>query len=166
MFSLLPNSTLDWMETTWLNQLAIGYAWSWPTMESLHFIGMALLFGSLIIMDLRLVGFDRTASIIATDKLVPIAYTGFGINLMTGILFCFGDPHRYAINISFQMKVLFLFLAGVNFLIFKFVVEPRVATVGPGDDPPSIAKIVGATSLLFWTAVLCFGRLIPYLGTG
>jgi hypothetical protein len=37
---------------------------------------------------------------------------------------------------------------------------------GPNDDPPLQLKIVGLTSLLLWTGVLCFGRLIPYLGTG
>ena len=160
------NSILDWMQSTWINELAIGYAWSWPALETFHFLGMALLFGALIVMDLRLIGFERTASFMATDRLASIAYTGFGINLITGIIFCFGDPYRYAVNISFQTKMVLLFLAGLNFLFFKLKVEPLVATVGPGEDTPAVAKAVGAASLILWLGVLTYGRLIPYLGTG
>jgi hypothetical protein len=156
----------DWMASTWINELAVGYAWSWPTLETLHFIGMCLLFGALIIMDLRLMGFERAASVVATDKLYPMALFGFGINLITGIIFCFGDPYRYFINISFQTKMVLVVLAGINFLYYKFKVEPMVVNIGPGEDTPAVAKTVGALSLVLWTGVLAFGRLIPYLGTG
>jgi uncharacterized membrane protein len=157
---------IDWMQSTWINNLAVGYAWSWPTLETLHFFGMCVLFGALIIMDLRLVGFEKAAAVIDTDKLYPIALAGFLINLITGIIFCFGDPGRYFINISFQIKMVLLFLAGLNFLYYKLKVEHMLAAVGPGEDTPAIARTVGAASLILWTGVLAFGRLIPYLGTG
>jgi len=160
------SSILDWMESTWINNLAVGYSWTWPTLESLHFLGMCLLFGALLIMDLRLVGFEKAAAVISTDRLYPMALTGFGINLTTGIIFLFGDPYRYAINISFQLKMALLFLAALNFLYYKFKVEPMVIDIGPGEDTPAVAKFVGAASLVLWLGVLSFGRLIPYLGTG
>lgn len=160
------DSILDWMQGTWINGIVTGYAWSWPALEALHFFGMCLLFGALIIMDLRLVGFEKAASVIATDKLYPMALAGFCINAFTGILFCFGDPFRYAINISFQTKMVLVLLAGLNFFYYKLKVEPKVVNLGPGEDTPAVAKVVGATSLLLWTGVLTFGRLIPYLGTG
>ena len=81
---------MDWMQSTWINQLAVGYAWSWPTLETLHFFGMCVLFGSLIIMDLRLIGWEKAAAVVDTDKLYPIALAGFSINLITGIIFCSG----------------------------------------------------------------------------
>lgn len=158
---------LNWMESTWLNNLVVGYAWTWPTLETLHFLGMCMLFGALIIMDLRLMGFDRLeVPGTSVHTLVPLALIGFSINLITGIMFCFGDPFRYAINISFQLKMLCLFLAGINALLFWKVVEPVLERVGPHEDPPASVKAVGAASLLLWTGVLAFGRLIPYLGTG
>ena len=160
------NSTIEWMQGTWINQLAVGYAWSWPTLETLHFFGMCLLFGALIIMDLRLIGYEKAAAIVDTDKLYPIALVGFGINLITGIIFCFGDPGRYFINWSFQLKMILVVLAGLNFLFYKLRVEHMLVAVGPGEDPPAIAKTVGAASLILWLGVLSFGRLIPYLGTG
>ena len=160
------NSLINWMQSTWINNLAVGYAWSWPALETLHFFGMCVLFGALIIMDLRLIGWEKAAAVVDTDKLYPIALAGFGINLITGIIFCFGDPGRYFINISFQIKMVLLLLAGLNFLYYKLKVEHMLAAVGPGEDTPAIAKVVGAASLILWTGVLSYGRLIPYLGTG
>jgi len=159
-------SIIDWMQSTWINNLAVGYAWSWPTLETLHFFGMCVLFGALIIMDLRLIGWEKAAAVVDTDKLYPIALAGFSINLITGIIFCFGDPGRYFINISFQIKMVLLLLAGLNFLFYKVKVEHMLADIGPGQDTPAIAKVVGAASLVLWTGVLTYGRLIPYLGTG
>jgi Family of unknown function (DUF6644) len=156
----------NWMQSTWLNELALGYAWTWPTLETLHFIGLCGLIGAILIMDLRLIGFQKTIPMSAVHRLMPVALAGFVINLVTGILFCFGDPHRYFINISFQLKMLFVVLAGLNFLLYFLKVEPSLAKLGPQDPMPPLAKAIGAASILFWFAVLSFGRLIPYLGTG
>lgn len=159
-------SIINWMQGTWISNLAVGYAWSWPVLETLHFFGMCLLFGALLVMDLRLVGWEKTASVFATDRLYPIALAGFFINLATGIIFCFGDPNRYFVNIAFQIKMGLVLLAGLNFLFYKFRVEDMLADVGPGESTTVIAKAVGASSLVLWVGVLAFGRLIPYLGTG
>jgi hypothetical protein len=155
------------MESTWINNLAVGYTWSWPIAETLHFIGMCLLFGPIIIMDLRLLGFDRlTIPALSVDSLIPLTLVGFVINLLTGILFLFGDPFRYAVNIAFQFKMILVLLAGINALFFWLKVIPIVTAAGPHEEPPAKIKLVGLTSLLAWTGVLCLGRLIPYLGTG
>lgn len=161
------DAILIWMEGTWINQFALGYAWTWPTLETLHFIGMCLLFGPIIIMDLRLLGFDRLAiPALSVDALIPLTLAGFIINLVTGIVFLFGDPFRYAVNISFQLKMVLVLLAGLNALFFWLKVSPILERLGPHEDPPAMIKVVGLTSLLAWTGVLCLGRLIPYLGTG
>ncbi|MBN1239408.1 MAG: hypothetical protein JXB36_12975 [Gammaproteobacteria bacterium] len=160
------NSIADWMQTTWINALALNYAWTWPTLETLHFIGMSLLIGAIIIMDLRLIGVQRVIPSVSVHTLLPIAFIGFGINLLTGIIFLFGDPNRYFINISFQIKMVLVLLAGLNALLYAVKVAPAMANAGPHDPTPGLAKAVGAASLLLWAGVLCFGRLIPYLGTG
>ncbi len=160
-------SIQEWMGSTWINELVVGYAWSWPTLETLHFLGMCMLFGPIIIMDLRLLGFDRLAvPATAVHALVPLTLAGFIINLVTGIMFMFGDPYRYVINISFQTKMVLVLLAGLNALYFWKKVGPVLENLGPHEDPPGSIKVVGLASLLMWTGVLAFGRLIPYLGTG
>lgn len=156
-----------WMESTWINDLVVGYAWTWPTLETLHFIGMCLLFGPIIIMDLRLMGFDRLSiPAVSVHQLIPLTLAGFVINLVTGVMFLFGDPYRYTINISFQLKMLFVLLAGINAIYFWMKVTPIIERGGPHQDVPVSIKAVGFLSLALWTGVLCFGRLIPYLGTG
>jgi hypothetical protein len=160
------NSILDWMQTTWINGLALNYAWTWPILETLHFIGMSLLIGSIIIMDLRLIGVQRIIPSLSVHSLLPLAFIGFGINLLTGIVFLFGDPYRYAVNISFQVKMVLVLLAGLNALLYAVKVSPALANAPPHAPTPLLAKAVGAASLVLWIGVVCFGRLIPYLGTG
>ncbi|HEU4617257.1 MAG TPA: DUF6644 family protein [Gammaproteobacteria bacterium] len=161
------NPVMDWMQTTWLSHLALDYSQTWPTLEITHYIGLSLLFGSILVMDLRLMGVQHPViSSLSIHRMLPMAFIGFGLNLLTGIIFCFGDPHRYAINISFQLKMICVLLAGINALIYWRKIGPMLAAVPPNADPPLPAKAVGFMSILLWTLVLIFGRLIPYLGTG
>jgi len=159
-------SLMDWLVSTPINGLVLNYAWSWPTLESLHFLALCTLMGSLMIMDLRLIGFNRLIPLQAVHSLMPVAIVSFAINLITGLGFIFGDPHTYFANWAFWAKMILILLAGANFLLYYVVVEPKVVRLGPNDPTPLLAKSVGALSLIFWFGVLSFGRLLPYLGTG
>jgi hypothetical protein len=160
------DSLMDWLVSTPINGLVLNYAWSWPTLESLHFLALCTLMGSLMIMDLRLIGFNRLIPLQAVHALMPVAIVSFAINMITGLGFIFGDPHTYFANWAFWAKMILILLAGANFLLYYFVVEPKVVRLGPNDATPLLAKSVGAMSLIFWFGVLSFGRLLPYLGTG
>ncbi|HUQ52972.1 MAG TPA: DUF6644 family protein [Gammaproteobacteria bacterium] len=156
----------DWMVTTSISQAVLGYAWSWPTLESLHFLALCTLMGSLLIMDLRLIGFQRIIPLQAVHSLMPVAIVSFAINLITGLGFLFGDPRTYTANWAFWAKMILIVLAGLNFLVYFTRVEPMILKLGPNEATPPQAKMVGVFSLLFWFGVLSFGRLLPYLGTG
>jgi hypothetical protein len=156
----------DWLVSTPINGLVLNYAWSWPTLESLHFLALCLLMGSLLIMDLRLIGFNRIIPLQAVHSLMPVAIVAFAINLITGIAFLFGDPNLYFANYAFWVKMALIVLAGINFLVYFTRVEPQIISLGPNAPTPPLAKTVGALSLLFWFGVLSYGRLLPYLGTG
>lgn len=158
-------SIADWMQTTWIFDLLVEYnEWVWPFLESLHFIGMCLLFGALLVMDLRLMGWEKGSALVDTEKLAPIVLAGFGINLITGVLFVFGDPHRYFVSIGFYFKMSLIIFAALNLVYYKLRIAPLLVNVGSGEDTPSIARISGTVSLVLWLGVICFGRLIPYLG--
>lgn len=160
------DAVMDWMVTTPINTLILGYAWSWPTLESLHFLALCTLMGSLLIMDLRLIGFHGVIPLKAVHSLMPLAIVSFVINVVTGLGFLFGDPYTYAANWAFWAKMGLILAAGINFLFYFTKVEPLLVKLGHNEPTPDIAKIVGMLSLLFWFGVLSYGRLLPYLGTG
>ncbi len=156
----------DWIVTTSLNQFVMGMAWTWPTLETLHFLALCLLLGALLVMDLRLIGLEKAIPLKAVHSLMPVAIGAFAVNLITGLGFLVGDPRLYTSNWAFWTKMVLILLAGLNFLLYYKKVEPQLFKLGPNDATPGLAKAVGAASLLFWFGVLTFGRLLPYLGPG
>jgi len=149
-----------------LNQWIAATYWLWPVLEITHFIGLSLLLGGLIIMDLRLAGHIRALSPVAIHSLLPIIILGFVMNFGSGILFFFGDPMRYAINIGFQVKMVLVGVAGLNAAFYYWKLHPVMHSWTADSLSPPIAKVVAYTSLFTWLGVLLCGRLIPYVGTG
>lgn len=133
-------------------------AWGWPTIESLHFIGLSLLLGTVGLFDLRVLGIGRGISMRAVHKLVPLGVAGFSLNVSTGLLFFVSAPDQYAYNPAFQTKMLFILCAGINmFLFYRFAQGSKVS-----DRGKSLAAIGAAVSLTCWTLVIICGRLITY----
>lgn len=149
-----------------LNSFIQGTYWLWPVLEISHFIGLSLLLGGLLVIDLRMAGHFRAFDPSATHRLLPFVIAGFGINLLTGILFFYGDPMRYSINIGFQIKMVLVIVAGLNAALYYWKVSPIMHGWDEHTVSPPIAKFVAYTSLAVWTGVLLCGRLIPYVGTG
>jgi hypothetical protein len=154
------------VEGTAINEWILSSVWAWPIMEILHFMGLSLLLGSLLVIDLRMAGFFRRINIVATHKMLPWVFIGFGINLVTGILFLMGDPARYTANIGFRWKMFLVLIAGLNALWFWIKINPVMKTWEPHGDTPAIAKVIAWVSLGSWFGVMLLGRLIPYIGTG
>ena len=139
-----------------------GHSWVWPTCETLHFIGLSLLFTVVLIVDLRLLGMAKKFSFAALYQLLPLGILGFSMNLVTGMLFFIASPEQYVKNVSFHWKILFVMLAGINALYFMLVEEPWA--IGPGDDAPAFAKFAAASAIFLWVGVLFFGHMLPFLG--
>ena len=155
--SIVGGSLNVWIQATY---------WLWPIMEISHFIGLSLLLGGLLVIDLRMAGHFRSFDPTVTHRLLPFVLIGFGINLLTGILFFYGDPVRYSINIGFQIKMGLVVLAGLNAVFYYWKVGPVMYCWDANTPSPPIAKFVAYTSLALWTGILLCGRLIPYVGTG
>ena len=162
----LTNSLVQWIEGGAINSWVLGSAWVWPTLEILHFAGLSLLLGAMLVVDLRMAGFIRQMSVAAIPRLLPLAAIGFAINLITGSLFFFGDPARYSVNIGFRIKMILVIVAGLNALWFYLRVEPYLKSWEAHGDTPRIAKVIAVASLGTWLGILLLGRLIPYVGTG
>lgn len=157
---------ISWLESSPASTAMRGLPWLWPACESLHFMGLCLLIGGAGFLDLRLMGFMPRVPISAAKAFMPWAILGFTVNLVTGVLFFVMAPAMYAFSAAWWAKVFFIVLAGLNAMFFETTQGTRVLALGPGEDTPATVKIVGAVSLVSWFAVLYFGRMLPYIGTG
>ena len=136
--------------------------WSWPAAESIHFIGLSLLFGTIAVWDLRLLGVARNVPISAFHKLVPFAIVGFCMNMISGFGFLMADPDQYIYNPAFHFKVMCLLLAGLNIAVFYLTMFRKVRSLGAGEPAPFAVKINGAASLMLWTGVIIGGRMLTF----
>jgi hypothetical protein len=135
--------------------------WGWPTVESLHFIGLSLLIGAVGIFDLRMLGFFRTIPLMALHRLVPFGIGGYLLNVTTGIMFVTSVPDQYIYNPAFQSKILLMILAGMNvFLFYRFCFRELVKE--PTRQTRMMARVFAGVSLLCWLGVITAGRLITF----
>ena len=121
-----------------------------------------MLFTVVLIVDLRMLGMIKSVSFEAVYQLLPIGMLGFGINLITGMLFFIGVPGQYVHNGTFFFKIVFVLLGGLNVLYFTVDDEPWA--VKAGDDAPLTAKIAAASAIFVWVAVLFCGHMLPFIG--
>jgi hypothetical protein len=147
-----------------------GSTWAWPICEIFHFLGMSLLFGTIGLLDLRILGIGKGIPIAQLEKLVPWGIVGFLVILTTGFIFVSGEtPSPLAFmqsNLSFKVKMVFIMLAGLNAIAFYvFGVARQVDSLGPNADAGIGAKVIAGVSLVLWLGVICFGRLIMYDAT-
>jgi hypothetical protein len=142
--------------------------WAWPLFEILHFIGMSALIGTVGLIDARILGFAKGIPIAQLERLLPLGVAGFVINAVTGFMFIAGNPvggpMEYLTNLSLQIKMLLVLLAGINVLVFYFAGIAKTLPEAGGDAAPS-AKAIAATSLVIWFGVILMGRLIMYNDT-
>ena len=137
-------------------------AWGWPAAESLHFIGLSLLIGTVGLFDLRLIGLAKRIPIAALHRLVPWGVLGFGLTAISGALFLMTEPDQYIYNPAFHFKVLFMTAAGFNALAFYLTSFRRTTERGAAPEAPRMAKIIAAVSLSLWIAVIVAGRLLTF----
>jgi uncharacterized membrane protein len=136
--------------------------WVWPMMETMHFIGLGLLVGVVLIVNLRMLGMLKSVPFPALHSLLPVGIFGFGVNLITGMLFFVATPGQYTQNIAFFGKIVLMLAAAAN--ILYLTVFDEVWTLGPDDEAPMTAKIIAGSGILLWLGVVFFGRMLPFIG--
>jgi hypothetical protein len=152
-----------WLESSaFANWFLDNGAWTWPLAESLHFIGLTLLIGSIGLIDLRILGFGKGIRISDLHQLVKFTVAGFLLNLCTGAMFVTAMPDQYFLNRAFQFKLTFLTLAGLNVLVFYGSQFRRLKQLGPHDEAPLPARLMAGLSLLCWIGVITAGRLLTF----
>ena len=158
------------LDIGWLASFVNDYDWVWPICEMLHFIGMALLIGTVGWLDLRILGFGKGVPIAGIEKLVPIGILGFVLNVGSGFVFVAGNtaggPIAYLGNLAFQIKMLLILIAAANLFAYYLTgIARRAGSVAAAGDAAPAAKVVAVVSLACWFGVIYFGRMIMYNDT-
>jgi hypothetical protein len=134
-----------------------------PTVETVHVIGIAMVVGSIAVVDLRLLGLSwrgRPVTEVA-EEVLPWTWGAFVIAVIAGGLMFISAASKYATDLPFQLKMVLLALAGANMLIFHFVTYRDVEVWNRGQTPRG-AKIAAGLSLAFWISVVSCGRLVSF----
>jgi hypothetical protein len=160
---LTPTQLFEALETTPLATRIAESSWMFPTLESAHVVALALVVGSIGMMDLRLLGLvgrDQPVTRLASDVL-PWTWTAFVFAAITGGLLFTSNASSYWDNPFFKIKMVLLALAGLNMVVFHLLTWKTIHQWNETAPPPA-AKAAGLMSLLFWIGVVFAGRWIGF----
>jgi len=153
---------LVWLEHTAIANAIRTTPWMYPTFETLHYVGLSMLVGGIMLIDLRVLGFARQLSLKSMIGLLPFVWVGFIINATTGsLLFIYGAT-GFGTNKTFYLKMTFMVIAGLNALAFDLAVRRATADWVGADRPPRYVKAFATLSFALWLCVVTAGRWMAY----
>lgn len=130
--------------------------------QTVHFFGYCLIFGSVVAVGLRVLGFWTSVSFAAVHRLLVLGFLGVLMNVVSGMLMMLADSHRYVVSdVMFAPKIALITFGAAAVLYFS--ASDRLWIVKAGETAPALAKWVAAGTLLAWAGVIVCGRLLPYL---
>ncbi len=131
------------------------HSWMWPACETIHFIGLCLLFGVVLIYNLRMLGVGKSLlPFESLRQLLPVGMLGFALNLVTGMIFFAATPEQYT-GFLFFLKMTLVVVGAIQLLYFM---------LRDKDDGGIATRLVAASGIVVWVAVLFCGHMLPWLG--
>jgi len=154
---------------TWIHDSGVGTAvresdWMFPTLESIHVVFLTATFGSIILLDLRLTGLGfkgRSVSDVTKDVMVW-TWVGFLGAAITGTLLFTSNALVYYNDFPTRGKFTCMGLAGINMLVYEFLMHPSISRWDNDVVPPSRVRVAGFISIVLWLGVIFFGRWIGF----
>ena len=155
---LLP--LFHWVDTSWLSREIRASTWQFAIFEMIHLLGLTMVLGSLMVLDLRLfgIGMRRQRPADLARDLSAWMLSGLAVILLSGMLLFFGEPMKLYGSPWFHVKMILLALA----ILFQFTVL-RGVTNGK-EVSPILSKLAAVVSLVLWFGVGLAGRGIGFLG--
>jgi len=158
---------MHWLSLLEQSPLAVAMRhslWLYPIVEIVHITGFAILVGSVVLFDLRLLGFSRTLPMRSLERhLLPWARAALLLIVPSGIAMLSAHATEFANNPAFRLKLILLACAGLNALVFHRGVYRSVALWDQPGPAPGVARVSAIVSLALWAGVISCGRLIAYL---
>ncbi|MEM7221271.1 MAG: DUF6644 family protein [Pseudomonadota bacterium] len=153
----------------WLDEQALSTAlheslYAYPLIETTHVLTLCLFVGTVLMVDLRLLGvaFRDVPVSVMTSRVLPYSVAGFVVMFITGLLLFYAIPVRTTQSIFFRVKVLMLIGAAINVWFFHRRVKRDRVSWDSAPRPPVSARISAAVSIVLWSGVIVTGRMIAY----
>jgi len=138
--------------------------WLYPIVEIVHITGFVVLVGSIVVLDLRLLGLSRSISARELSRhVLPWTLGALIVIVPSGLLMFMAHASDFVANRAFQLKLSLLALAGVNALLFHTSRHGKYSQWDRDAAPPAAVKVHAAVSLVIWGGVLACGRLLAYV---
>jgi hypothetical protein len=158
-------SFAQWLSTTGLSVfIQENYSWTIPLIQSIHIVGIAIVFGSMFLINMRvlgLAGMDQTLEQ-TTNRYGPWMLRSLWVLLVTGILLIVGEPVRELVTVSFWLKMFLVALGTATALAFRSSVRRHTARWESGGTNRASVKLMAVLVLLVWIGIIFLGRLIAY----
>jgi hypothetical protein len=155
---------LKWLQATPLAVFIHQSKPAFTTVEIVHVAAVALVIGTIAIVDLRLLGVASTKRPFTelARKVLPGTWVAFVIAALAGSLLFISQAAEYFWNTVFQIKMLIMVLSGINMLIFEFITARSAQTWDLAPAPPLPARLAGGISITCWVLVVISGRWIAF----
>ena len=138
--------------------------WLYPSVEIVHIVGFAILVGSIVMFDMRVLGFSRQVPVRALARhLLPWTLGALVLIVPTGLLMFSAHASDFIANRAFQLKMALLLAAGINAAIFHTGPYRSVDAWNVDSPAPIGARVSVAVSILTWISIIACGRLLAYL---
>jgi hypothetical protein len=135
-----------------------------PSIESIHVVAICLVVGSILVLDMRLLGFASVNRPVGrlTRAVLPLTWSAFVVAALSGFLLFISHATKYLANGYFLTKMFLICAAGLNMIVFHVVTAKDMSTWEKQSAPPARARLAGALSVLFWIGVVACGRWIGF----
>ena len=135
-----------------------------PTIESVHVLAICLVVGSIMAVDLRLIGLaSRRRPVSAVTRgILPLTWGAFAVAVVSGLLMFISNAAKYLGNGYFVAKLCLIAAAGLNMLVFHFISARNQSRWDTQARPPRSVRLAGGISMLLWIAVVACGRWIGF----
>jgi len=155
----------QWLYATHFGTSIRESQYMFPVIETIHTLGIALLVGTIAILDLRLLGFVMRKEPVSrvARQILPWVWAGFVVMLISGLLLFWSEAQTNYFNLAFRIKILLLILVGLNPLIFHLTIYRKVNQWEIAPVTPLRARLAAISSLTLWTGIIVAGRMIAYL---
>lgn len=150
---------LVWLEATGLAEWVRSSIPGYPSMIALHALGMAIMVGLSLVIDMRVLGWFSGIPLNALQRFFGLAWIGFGINFLSGGALFTAQATSYITDWVFMTKMALVFLGAIT----AAILQPAVAKAGPGGQVSGGMKAVAAIAIVFWLIAIIMGRLTAYL---